>query len=73
VEGIRAVLPFMIAKNLRPAAPVKLKTLAYDYDVPGALTPEQRSDRLKGLSRVLLDIFLSLTPEQRAEYAAVKG
>ena len=63
----------MAAKNLRPAASVKLKTLAYDYNAAGALTPEQRRDRLIGLSRVLLDIFLSLTPEQRAEYAAVKG
>jgi hypothetical protein len=66
------VLPFMTAKNLRPAAPVKLKTLGYNYDAPGALTNEQRSDRLKGLSRVLLDIFLGFTPEQRAKYAAIK-
>jgi hypothetical protein len=69
VEGIRAVLPFMTSKNLRPAAPIKLKTLAYDYDAPGALPPEQRSDRLKGLSRVLLEIFLTLTPEQKARYS----
>jgi hypothetical protein len=69
VEGIWAVLPFISAKNLRPGTPVKLKTLAYDYDTPGALTHEQRSDRLKGLSRVLLDIFLTLTPEQKARYS----
>lgn len=62
----------MGVKNLSPATPVKLKTLAYDYDAPGALTREQRSERLKGLSRVLLDIFMDLTPEQRAKYAAVK-
>jgi hypothetical protein len=69
VEGTWAVLAFMAAKNIRPAESVKLKTLAYNYDAPGALTPEQRSDRLKGLSRVLLDIFLSLTPEQKARYS----
>jgi hypothetical protein len=53
------VFPFMPIKKLRPGLPVKLKTLPYNYDAPGALTREQRSERLKGLSRVLLDIFLS--------------
>jgi hypothetical protein len=62
----------MPTKKLRPAGPVKLRTLPYNYDAPGALTREQRSDRLKGLSRVLLDIFMDLSPGQRAKYAATK-
>jgi hypothetical protein len=32
------------------------------------LTPEQRDVCLDGLVDVLLDIFLSLTPEQKARY-----
>jgi hypothetical protein len=57
-----------------PPKPRKMfpETLPYNYDATGALTPEQRDERLEGLSRVLLDIFLSLSPEQKARYLSTK-
>jgi hypothetical protein len=73
--AIHLVPPRTIAKPAtRPkraatkAEPVKLTTLPYRYDAPGALTPEQRDERLDGLVGVLWDIFRSLSPEERAKY-----
>jgi hypothetical protein len=52
--------------------PAKLQALPYRYDSPGALTPEQRDERLDGLVDTLLDIFLSLSPEQKVRYRAAE-
>jgi hypothetical protein len=69
--AIHLVPPRTIAKPAsRPiraatqAKPAKLGTLPYN----GALTPEQRDACLDGLVDTLLDIFLTMSPEQRARY-----
>jgi hypothetical protein len=58
----------MPAKKPRSSKHVRVDESPYDYDVPGALTPEQRDACLDGLVGVLLDIYLDLTPEQKARY-----
>jgi hypothetical protein len=74
--AIHLVPPRTIAKSAaRPvraatkAKPAKLQALPYNYNAPGALTPEQRDACLDGLVDSLLDIFLTMSPEQRARYS----
>jgi hypothetical protein len=73
--AIHLVPPRTIAKPARrpkravtKAEPVKLTTLPYRYDALGALPPQQRDACLDGLVDTLLDIFLNMSPEQRARY-----
>jgi hypothetical protein len=66
-------MPLTMAKpRANRTAAGKLTTLPYNYDAPGALTPEQRDARLDGLVDTLLDIFLSLSPDEKAKYRAAK-
>jgi hypothetical protein len=58
----------MPATKPRSSKHVRVDEPPYDYDAPGAMTRQQRVERLEGLIQVFADIFVGLTPEQRSRY-----
>jgi hypothetical protein len=58
----------MSAKKPRTAKAGKVDLPPYDYGKPGAQTYQQRQERLEGLIQVFVDIFASLSPEDRVRY-----
>lgn len=63
----------MSTKERRPCKSAKFDLPLYDYDAPGAMTRQQREERLDGFYHVLAEIFLGLTPEQRAKLVRRTG
>jgi hypothetical protein len=63
----------MPAKKTRRSRPARFDEIPYNYDAPGAMTRQQREERLEGLIQVFADIFPGLTPEQRGRYMSEPG
>jgi hypothetical protein len=64
------VFTLMSTKKLRSPEPAKVDTLPSDYKAPGAMTRQQREERLEGLIQVFADIFAGLTSEQLSRYTS---